>query len=350
MSALLAGMELELDNYRSALTWALTQGNDAVAGGAIAGALPWQSAGLAVECRYWVERALEVVSEAEQPHVAARLQLAWSALFSGKRSHDAAERAIQLYASSEDARGTARARRNLAHALIQMGEFDAAYAINAETLSAARAHGDARSVAASLNIQALIETARGDISRAREGYALALEAYKTLGHDASTAMVFANLAELEFGDGHPERALVAISEALEIHLRGKNAWNTAIDYVNGAAYRLALGDLAGARESAREGLRAARQGGDELLVIVALQHLALLAGLGGDGARASALLGYVDARYSELGIKRDFTERWGRDKLLLALRETLSEDEISQLSAVGADWSEDRAVERASLV
>ena len=39
----------------------------------------------------------------------------------------------------------------------------------------------------------------------------------------------------------------------------------------------------------------------------------------------------------------------GYDKLLAALRATLSEDEIAQLSAEGATWSEDRAVEEALL-
>ena len=59
------------------------------------------------------------------------------------------------------------------------------------------------------------------------------------------------------------------------------------------------------------------------------------------------MLGYADARYLEMGYKREFTEQWAYDKLLVALRETLSEDDIAQLSTEGATWSEDRAVEEA---
>ncbi|MBV8149445.1 MAG: adenylate cyclase, partial [Candidatus Eremiobacteraeota bacterium] len=108
-----------------------------------------------------------------------------------------------------------------------------------------------------------------------------------------------------------------------------------------------LGDLTGARDSAREGLRVARQARFEPGIAITLQHLALLAGLGGDARRGAQLLGYVDAQYTELGMQREPTEQWGYDKLMTALRETLSADEIAQLAAGGAAWSEDQAVEEA---
>ena len=115
MFAWVAAVELELDNYRTALGWALTHGKDAVLGGAVAGALRglWIDAGLAVEGRYWISLALERVNDAEQPQIAARLWYALSGLSSGQRMRDAAERAMQLYASVGDARRTARAQHNL---------------------------------------------------------------------------------------------------------------------------------------------------------------------------------------------------------------------------------------------
>ncbi len=351
-AAWLADLELELGNFRSALAWALTHGNDAVLGGAIAGALEqlWQNAGLAVEGRYWIDRALDGVSEGEQPRVAARLQLALSWLSSGKRKHDAAERAMQLYEAVGDARGAARAQRSLAYALYQMGEFDTAHAAIEQALAAARACRDAWNVANALNMQAGIAWSRGDIRAGRERYTQALAALKALGNESGAAVVLGSVAELEFADGHPEQALRSVSEALEIHLRGKNATHIAIGYTNGAAYRIALGDRVGARESAHEGLRLARQARHELFIAIALQHLALLAGLDGYGRRAAQLLGYVDARYTGLGLKRQQTEQWGYDKLVLALHETLREDELAPLLAEGATWLEDRAVEAALQV
>jgi predicted ATPase/Tfp pilus assembly protein PilF len=347
-----AGADPELDNERTALEWALTRGNDAVLGGAIAGALGslWRNAGLTVEGRSWIELALEQVSEAEHPHIAARLWLALSTLSPGQRKHDAAERAMQLHASVGDARGTARAQKNLAFALLQMGRLDEAKATIEQALATARACADAFNVANCLDTRAAIAKYQGDVRAARELYAQALAAYKALGDELGTAVGLNNMADLEFADGHPERALRAVSEALEIAVRAKNARSIAVSHTNSAAYRIALGDLRGARESARDGLRVARQARDELGIAIVLQHLALLAGLGGDARRAAQLLGYVDAQYTTLGMQRETTEQWGYDKLMAALHETLSEDEIVRLAEDGAARSEDRAVEEALKV
>jgi predicted ATPase/class 3 adenylate cyclase len=350
--AWIASVDLELDNYRAALEWALTQGNDAVVGGAIAGALSrlWYAGGLAVEGRYWIGLALERVSDAEHPRIAAKLWLTLSYFSSGKREHDAAERSMQLYESLGDVLRAARARRSLAFALHQMGRRDEARDEIARALTALRACGDKLGVAHGLNVQASIEWARGDLHTARELYAQGLAASKALGDDAAAAVVLNNMAELDFADGHPEQALRFVSEALEINVRSKDSRNIALAHNSSAAFRIALGDLTGARASAREALRWARQAGVELSTAISLQHLAVLSGLSGDPRRAATLLGYVDAQYRELGIEREATEKKGCDALLTMLREQLSEDEIANLAARGAAWSEDRAVEEARNV
>jgi predicted ATPase/class 3 adenylate cyclase len=349
MTAWVAGAEMELDNDRAALTWALTHGNDAVLGGAMVGALGglWNNAGLAVEGRYWIGLALERVNEAEHPHVAARLRLALSNLSSGQRKHDEASRAMQLYASVDDARWTARAQHSLTGALFEMGRLDEAKATNEQALATARACGDTYIVAYCLDQQATITRVGGDVRAGRELFAQALAAFKAQGSESGTAVVLGNMAELEFADGHPEQALRAVSEMLEIYVRGKNAASIAVGHANSAVYRIALGDLGAARDSARQGLRVARQARYESVIAVALQHIALLAGLGGDARRGAQLLGYVDAQNAALGLRRQPTEQWGYDKLMTALRETISEDEIAQLAADGAAWSEDQAVEEA---
>ncbi|HEY6326629.1 MAG TPA: adenylate/guanylate cyclase domain-containing protein [Candidatus Cybelea sp.] len=348
--ALLAGIELELDNYRVALEWALRQGNDAVLGGAIAGALPWLSTGLAVEGRYWIALALPRISDAEQPAIAARLQFALSYLLSGKRSYGAAERAMQLYESVGDRPGAARAQRKRGGALFQMGQLEEARATITQALAASRACGNASSVASCQNLLAAIEKERGDLGAARELRAQALAAWRSLGDEVGASHVLGNMAESEFAAGDPEQALCLANEALEIHLRGKNAVNIATWYSTIAAYRIALDDLEGAHKSAREGLRFARQAQHELLISIALQHLALLAALGGDPRRGAQLLGYVNAQFDRLGTQREHTEQWGHDKLLAALRETLSDDQIKSLATEGAAWSEDQTVEQALKV
>ncbi len=355
--AWLAGAESELDNYRAALEWALIQGKDAVVGGAIAGALErlWWDAGLVAEGRYWIERALARVSEAEQPGIAARLQLALSELLSGQRSFEAAQRAAQLYENLGDLRSAAHAQYRRAFALYQMGCLDEAREATTQALATSRTCADTYIVThaatpACLNLLAGLEAVGGDFRAGRELYAQALTAYKALGDERRVSSCLTNMAELEFAEGDSEQALRLANEGLEIDLRGKNAMNIARDYNNIAAYRIALDNLGGARESAREALRFARQLQYELDIVVALQHLALLAALGGDPRRGAQLLGYVDAHYAQLGMQRESTERWGYDKLLAPLRESLSDDEVANLAAQGAAWSEDQAVEEALKV
>ncbi|MBV8372359.1 MAG: adenylate cyclase, partial [Candidatus Eremiobacteraeota bacterium] len=112
-------------------------------------------------------------------------------------------------------------------------------------------------------------------------------------------------------------------------------------------YQIALGDVAGARESARAGLRAAQEVRAGLQIAISLQHLALLAALDGDARRGAQLLGYANARYDHLGVQREPAEQWGHDKLSAELRNALSEEEIAELTTEGASWSEGRAVEEA---
>ena len=351
-NAWLAQVELELDNYRAALEWALTQNHDAVLGGAIAGALDelWERGGLTVEGRYWIEPTLERLNESEQPRVVARLLLALSNLSSGKYKYEVAERSMQLFDSLGDARWAAQAQSRLAFGLYQMGRLEEANEENARALAGSRECGDKRSVASSLTVHAFIAAVRGDFGGGRELFTQALAASKALGDEYGIVRVQANMAELEFADGHPEEALRLVSDVLEMELRGKNATSISVRTVNSAAYRIALGDLTGARESAREGLRRSQQARVEHSIAIALQHLAVISGLSGDIRRAARLLGYVDAQYKELGIEREPTEKWGYDKLMAALREKLSEDDIAKLAAGGAAWSEDQAVEEALKV
>ncbi len=348
----LASAELELDNYRAVLEWALKDGHDPALGAAVAGMLGtlWTHGGLTVEGRYWIGLAQAGLDELMYPRVAARLWRALGGLSSGKRKHDCVQRALVLYQSGGDATGQAWALQRLAFSLFQMGRLEQAGDVNARALAAMRKLEHKAGVAESLNLRAAIQLARGDVAAARESYAKELAAYKALGSETGTAQVLGNLAELEFGDGQVEQALRLVGEAVEIWSRGKNASTLALGYLNSTAYSIALGGVGEARETAREGLRLAREAQHALLTASALQHIALLLAMRGEVKEAARLIGYVNLQYKELGYEREATEKWGYEKLMAALHEQLSEAEIEQLAAEGAAWSEDRAVEEALKV
>ena len=333
------------------LKWALKDGHDVALGGAVTGALHglWSVGGLAVEGRYWIGLALAGLDESAHPQVAARLWRVLGDLSSGKRKYDCAQRALELYKSVGDEHGQAWALTNLAGGLYQLGRFEEAGDVNARALVAMRTFGNRLGVAHCLRMQAVILGSRGDVAAARESYAQSLAAYRALGKDEA-AVVLGNLAEREFGEGQVEPALRLAGEALEIHLRGKNLSWLAIDYSNIAAYRIAAGDLGGARGAACEGLRLAQQVQDALTIAITLQHIALLLALRGEVNHAGRLIGYVDLQFEELGLEREATEKWGYEKLMAALHEHLSDVQIEKLAAEAAAWSEDQAVEEALKV
>jgi len=343
-----AHAELELDNYRATLEWALTGKRDVVLGGTVAGALEqlWRDGGLTVEGRYWIGLAQAALDESTQPQVAARLWRALALLSSGKPKHDCAKRALALYRSVGDTDGARWALLYLSFGLLQMGRLAEASEANSRALAAMRECGDKRGMAQCLRREANFHRYRGDTAGSRELFAQALEAFKILGEEASMAAVMTDLAEGEFADGRVEEALRLAGETLEIYARGRDTTLLATAYINTAAYCIALGYLDRAREAAREGLRLARQGQDKFLVACTLQHFALL-GVLRQAHNAARLMGYVNLLHKELGLERESTERWANEKLMAALREQLSEAETEKLAAEGAAWSEDQAVEEA---
>lgn len=345
--------EPELDNYRAALAWGLNQGRDAVIGATIAGGLTplWYRGGLEAEGRYWIELALEHIDSAEKPQLAARLWRAIADLSSTKRALEAAEKAVKLYESAGDDLGVALALNCLAKGLRSTGRLDEAHENSVRALATLRAREDQGGVAQTLNQQGLIASIKGETVEARDLYTQALALYRSLGDELGIANELHNLAELEFIDGHPEQALRSGIEALVICSgRRTQAIGIAIGNNNNALYQIAIGDIDGARTSAREGLRIARKIHDPLIIPAALENFALIMALTDRRQQAAGLQGYVDARFKELGYTREPADRWFCEKLMTALREQLSEAEVVGLEAEGAAWSEDHAVEEAMRV
>ncbi len=348
-SSWLAAVELDIENYRAAMRWALSARNDVAIGAAIAGHLErlWFLGGLAGEARTGFALAFEHLDEGTYPAVAARLWRARARFMQGEPMRASAERALALYERIGDVRGAAYALRMLAYSLLQVGNIEQANRVIERAVAAFRERGDKVGIASCLGLLGVSAYTQGDLAAGRHHYIQAVAACRELGDELATADVLGNFGELEFADGHPERALRLVSESLEITSRGKELANLAIDHNNRAAYCIALGRVAEARVSAREGLRCARGERNEWNTYVALQHLALLAAIGGAPSTAARVVGYVNAQYERLGLEREATEKWAYERLVDDLRRRLDPDEFDELVAEGGSWSEDQAVDAA---
>ena len=187
---------------------------------------------------------------------------------------------------------------------------------------------------------------RGRFDEALQLYGEGLALATALGDEMIARAFHVNMAEIEYRIGNTARALELVSAIKTETGRGPirvTAWS------NSAAYKIALGDIAGARIDARETLRLAR-GADWLGTTSAIQHLATVAALGGDPRRGARLRGYVDASYRREGNERGPADARSYEILMTALREKLTDAEIETLAAEGAQLSEDQAVAEALAV
>jgi hypothetical protein len=132
----------------------------------------------------------------------------------------------------------------------------------------------------------------------------------------------------------------------------------AYDLCNLAAYEAALCRWEASVSHAREALVLARERGMTSAVAWAIQHLAAVAALrpvsdatlaSEQRRRAARLLGFVDARVAEYGLRPDFTERSEREQIVAAARAALGA-EADALIGEGSTWTEVRASSEALLI
>lgn len=340
-------LQLEVDNFRAALKWSLEQSGDAVVGGALAGALQrlWRG-GFQLEGRRWIETALAKTPEDAQG-VEARLWLALTSFTSGDRLVEASEHALLRYERLGDRKCALRALHRVAFGHFQAGRYDAAEEFNARALAGYEESGNEQGVAAAILLRGILQWTRGDVEGARATYLGALARFRNLGWESLMAGLQGNLAEVELARGDSARALSLVDEAIAYSRRHDDKERLAVGLCNLAIFRIVAGDVAGGWQAAHEAVNAGRDIQASLLTAIALQHLALVRALRGEADRASRLLGYVDEVYRSESCERESMEALGYEKLMTALRERLTEEDLEVFRSQGATWSEDDAVAEA---
>jgi predicted ATPase/class 3 adenylate cyclase len=352
--------EPELENWRAVLEWSLGSGRDVPLGQRLAATLSplWASKG-AVEGGRWIRMALESVNAETPPAIVARLELADAAiamyLTLWKAMLAAAQRAMNLFEQTDDAAGAVEARIIAGRALALLGHPDRSQELLRSALEACEALGRPRLTGMALESLAMALMTAGDIAGSRPLYAKALSVFQSIGAEKAALNVAANLAGAEFRGGDAATALRLATEMLARDRALKNP-RVAVVLCNIAAYLIVLGRWEDARNNAWEALNLACERHLDVQVVWALQHLAAVGALRSEGEgertgdrrrRAARLLGYVEARLASLDTTRKFTDQQEYAAMLVSLREALSADELSDLMAQGATWSDEAAIAEA---
>lgn len=358
-----AQAELELENFRAALSWAFGVRGDVLLGQRIAGTLRrvWSNL-VTVEGRRWVQAALRCVTEDTPVSVLAGLDLAESLLAAALNQHKvslrAGERALTRYRELADPLGIAEAELRIGRAQLLLGDIADGEALMERSLEAARALGARVFVISALESLAVARQIAGDLPGARARHREALATAQDVGADRFAATIAMNLAEMEFGGGNATGALRLANESLAVYRVFADTTNLALLRSNMAAYCVSLRLYDEARAAGREAITRARDTQWSVVLAFAPQHLAAIATLRSsddstaieDLERAARILGYVDARLAALEAVREHTEQQEYDVMVPTLRDAFGEEKLSKLMAEGSTWSEDQAIAEAMLI
>jgi predicted ATPase/transcriptional regulator with XRE-family HTH domain len=346
----LARVEPELDNFRAAHAWSADRGNDPALGAGLAAALWrfWQFQVDSTEGLRWIEQALAATDPKRDQTLAASLLLGKAFLLPRREQLAAAYPAVAAYRELGEERTLATALMNLGDALRAAGKLAEAQTALEEAVEIDQRVGRPRALATALAQLATVRFIRGDIGGARSAFddVIAL-VIRTGGGDELAgphAVALTNLAELEFNEGRPERAIETAKRALEVSRRVSDRRNVALLCCNLAGYLTRAERFDEARVFAREGLDLLAVDRGSFLIAAALEALAHVAAAAGDADRAARLVGFADARREAQCAPREAGERESYERLAAVLHDCLGPERRESLYLAGACLSEDEAI------
>ena len=353
-------LQEELDNYRSALQWTLTDTGNVPLGQRLAGQLRGAWKNSPVEGRRWITLALEVVDERTPISLLANLNFSQATVAQYLTEYEAqlasSETAIAHYRVVGDDLQIGRAQSLAGHALICLGRMTEAKKMLEEALQRAGDLGHRRLVAYLLRLRGLASAFGGDFVAARGYVAEALRILETLDYKHEVAWALDDLGEYGFLAGNADLALQHATDALAAFRTFNDALGVAGALDCMAIYLIPLARFDEAEECVREALDLAREHQWDVKVASALQIHEAIAVLRPhiDGectdkahARAARIFGFVDRRFAATGSRRIPLMAWQYGRVLSALRESLDADSLAKLMALGAAMTEEQAVEEA---
>ena len=341
--------ESDVQNARTAIEWSISHADVTLAARTLVGfASEYQRSIGQREFRDRLQRVIERLSETEQPALAAYCWRALAATLSGTHKIEAAEHALNLAERRDDVGLTALVLVELAFGMYHAGRADDAQATIDRVVAFVKDGRLAQTMAPYvLNLAGVVANGRGEFEAARRYYTDGLSAATAQHENDEVLSIRLNMAENEFHMGNAARAIELI-HAVAADARSRHQSSMLVGALqNAAGYRLALGDLAGARRDAMEALRIAGSRAFEQHIAILVQHLGTVAALDGDPALGARLCGYADAWYRGVGMEREYSERYTYDILMTALRAKLQSHTFDELLAQGNALSQHEAVTQA---
>ncbi len=277
-SLILDRIEVEHDNFRAALSWALE--HDAELALRLASELGpfWSKRCHWGEGRNWLKQALQTGGgEGTTARVIAANQA--GTLATDQSDHEEARHFLQLGLGMADQLGDLRiaatALRGLGIIASNESEFVDADRYFSEALEGFRAAGDKNGIAKCLNDLGLIASRQGDQDRAIGLQEESLPIARGVGDDWHVCIVLGNLGGAYYDRGDYARGEILSKEALDLSRQLGDTFGVAVNLYNLGNCAMQSGDTAAALEHYRETLRTTCELGEQHLASRVLDRLAI---------------------------------------------------------------------------
>ena len=305
-------LEVEHDNMRAALSWALER-REAEVSLRLGCALWWfwSLRDYYSEGRRWLEAALAIEGRVS-PEERAMALAGVGALAKDQGDYDGAKEACQeglqllVHEAKEEA---SEAKLNL---LVKLGfvaldreEYEQAKQSFEEGLALSREMSDTWWLANFLLGLAIVPHYRGDSERATELNEESMDLFREQGDKYSLAWCLNNLAMMVYSLGDLGRAAQLNQEAVALFRELGARADVALGLCNLGWITLLQDDLGRAAGIYRESLSLSWDAGMNKIVQGALEGIACLAGAKGDAERAARLWGAAQVLHETKGIPRD---------------------------------------------
>jgi predicted ATPase/DNA-binding CsgD family transcriptional regulator len=316
-------IETDIENFRSALRWAVQSGQVTEAQ-QIASALPrfWEIQGNFSEGRSWLEEALAGDTAATEERARALIGLATLARRQGEfdRAVEAYEAGLAIFRELDDASGIATALNNLGVVAQDRGDYTRARDLLTEALDHFRAVGDLPRTAACLNNLGLVARRRGDLQAAVGLYEQSLEIWDQLGDQLRRALSLNNLGVVAYALGDGQTAESRYRAALSVYRELEDRSGTGMTLNNLAEVLLDRGDVQSAVVSWQESLALRSVQGDRVGIaecLAGVGRIAILANLPDLGVTSLATAVRLQ---SATGVSLPQNERAVQDTAMATLR------------------------------
>jgi predicted ATPase/DNA-binding SARP family transcriptional activator len=301
-------LEVEHDNLRAALHWAIVKLRDAEKGLRLSGALWrfWQAHGHLSEGRKWLEAALSLESKS----TASTRAKAWhgaGGLASAQGDFEHAqvflEESLVLRREMKDTQGVAHALQRLGIIAYYFGEYDRAAMLQEESLLFCQTNGDETGIARAFNGLGILALDQGIYNRAERMFERCLSIYRKVGHQLGVMASLNNLGETAERQAEYVRAEKLLQESLAIaRQRGDKGWIARSMHLLGTVAN-SQGEYEMALNWFKKASTIFQEIGDASIVYV-LEGFACTAAAQGDVKRAFCLAKTASAYRKAMKMKR----------------------------------------------